>query len=242
MNKYMLGYILLSTVVVSLISLIGVFFFSKVIERHLFLLVSFATGALLGTTFFDLLKETEQTSIVLVGILASFLLEKIFWHHHHHYEDHHKKHVHPAAYINLAGDGIHNFIDGTIIASSYLTSFPLGLTVTIAIILHEIPQELSDFAILLSSGFSVKRAIFFNFLSAIAAIAGALLVYFFSLRIEALSSTLIAFAAGGFLYIASVDMMPELHKERKLKKSIEQFIFILLGIGIIWLSTLYAGV
>ncbi len=231
----MLLYILFSIAIVSLISLVGVFFFSGFLERHLFLLVGFATGALLGTTFFDILPETNETSIVLVGILVSFLLEKLFWHHHHHYEEHHK-HVHPAAYLNLVGDGIHNFIDGTIITSAYLTSIPLGVTVTLAIILHEIPQEIGDFGILLASGFTKEKALFYNFLSALTAFAGGLLVYFFSFSMKTLAPTLLAFAAGGFLYITNVDMMPELHKEKDTKKSIQQVIFILLGIGVIWIG------
>lgn len=240
----MLQYILLSIGIVSLLSLSGVFFLSRRIERHLFFLVSFAIGALLGATFFDLLPETDQFGIVLLGILVFFVMEKLlFWHHHHHYDQKHKHNcnkVQPYAYLNLLGDGIHNFIDGMIIASSYLTSFPVGVSVTVAIVLHEIPQEIGDFGILLASGLSRGKALFYNFLSAVMSFAGGIIIYFFSRTAEGIAPTLLAFAAGGFLYIANVDLIPELHKERDLRKSFQQLLFILLGIGIIWLSTQYA--
>ncbi len=232
----MLAYILSSIALISLISLVGIFFFAQKIEKHLFYLVSFAVGALLGVTFLDLLQETQQFSVVLLGILVFFILEKIlYWHHHHHYEEKHKKHCAPYAYLNLFGDGLHNFLDGMIIASSYLTSIPLGMSVTFAIALHELPQEIGDYGILLASGLDRKTALGYNFLSAASAFLGGLLVYAFSLQLEGIDEIFIAFAAGGFLYIATADLLPELHKERAFKKSLQQILCILLGIGAIWI-------
>jgi len=235
-------YALVSVSIISLISLIGVLTFSlreAQIRKILLFLVSFAAGALLGDTFIHLLPEIieEQGFTLLVsiyilsGILAFFVLEKfVHWRHCHIPTSSH--HQHPLGYMNLIGDGFHNLLDGMIVAGSYMVSIPLGIATTVAVILHEIPQEMGDFGILLHAGFSKAKALFFNFLSASISIIGAIVVLAFGARIEILSSFLVSFTAGGFLYIASADLIPELHKESAPSKSLIQFACILLGMGV----------
>lgn len=243
----MLLSILLAVILVSLISLVGVIFFflrAKTIEKAIFPLVAFASGSLLGAAFLNLLPETlnEASSttifpIVLFGIVIFFVLERmLYWHHCHDGICE----VHPFTYLNLIGDGVHNFVDGMIIAASFLLSAPLGMVTTVAVILHEVPQELGDFGILLYGGFSRKRALSFNFLSATVAIAGALITYFYLDALN-LSAFLIAFAAGGFIYLACVDLLPRLHGEVNMRKSVFQLLLFLAGIGIIQISNLFVG-
>lgn len=232
--------ILISVFIVSLISILGIFIFlkQKILNKILFYLVSFAAGTLLGVAFLDLLPEAledgfkELTSIfILLGILSFFVLEKfLYWHHHHAG----KREVHGFTYLNIVGDGVHNFLDGAVIAVSFLSSTSLGIVATIAIIAHEIPQEISDFALLLYGGFSKLKALVYNFLTALTAVVGALLTYFYSGSIQNLSSYLTVFAAGGFVYIASSDLIPEIQKEKDLKKSFLQFALMVLGILLIY--------
>ncbi len=232
--------ILISVFIVSAISLIGIVTFlfkNKSLDRILFVLVSFATGSLLGAAFLDLLPEALDTGSpsrvfgsVLLGIILFFLMEKfLHWYHCHDEECA----VHQFTYLNLVGDSIHNFLDGAIIASAFLTSASVGLITTIAIVLHEIPQELGEFGILVYGGFSKGKALAYNFITALTAFAGAILAYFFLDKFGGLTPLMISLAAGGFIYLACTDLIPELHKERVALRSLQQFIFILLGIGVI---------
>ncbi len=235
-------YSILSVLLVSFISLIGavMLLFRKInIKNILLFLVSFAAGALLGDVFIHLLPEaveefgfTLNLSIyVLLGILVFFILEKfIQWRHCH--TPTAEDHPHPLATMNLIGDSLHNFVDGMIIAGSYLVSIPLGFATTLAVILHEIPQEISDFGVLLHGGFSKKKALLFNFFSALLAIIGAAIVLMIGTSIENFSLFLIPFTAGGFIYIASADLIPEMHKETKPSTSIIQLIAFVLGISV----------
>jgi len=236
--------IFLSTLLVSLISLIGIFFI--VMKEHIFkkillLLVSFASGTLLGAAFLHLIPESlfpeslssfnETTVIaVLVGILVFFLLEKFIWRHCHERECP----IHTFAYLNLVGDGVHNLIDGVVIAASFLASVSLGIATTLAVIAHEIPQEIGDFSILIYGGISKVKALSYNFLTATIAIFAAALTYFFSTSFPSLEY-LLAFAAGGFIYIATTDLIPELQKETQPAKSSAQFLLLLLGIALMWI-------
>jgi len=235
-----LAWILLSTFLVSLISLVGIIFFTikeRVLKKILLLLVSFASGALLGGAFFHLIPESlaapSETLLldenifvaVITGIMFFFLLEKSLWRHCHERECP----VHPFAYLNLVGDGIHNFIDGITIAASFLTSQSLGIVTTVAVIMHEIPQELGDFGVLIYGGMSKTRALAFNLLSALLAVIGALVTYLLISYFPNINYIL-AFAAGGFIYIATTDLIPELHKETKTTNSIIEIIFLTLGI------------
>lgn len=234
-----LVWILLSTLLVSAISLVGIFFITlkeQVFKKALLLLVSFASGSLLGAAFLHLIPESLSGSsetaflAILVGILSFFLLEKFLWRHCHERECP----IHTFAYVNLLGDGVHNFIDGVVIAASFLASIPLGIATTLAVITHEIPQEIGDFGILVYGGLSKGKALFYNFLSAIIAILGAILMYFFSSFFPSLT-LLLAFAAGGFIYMATTDLIPEMHKETKATKSAAQFLLLVLGIALMWL-------
>ena len=240
-----IAYILISVFLVSIISFVAVLalYFGKKIERLLNYLVSFAAGGMLGAAFLDLFPEATKEPadniyvIALAGILIFFLIESYFhWHHHHAGTKGRDRHMHAVGYMNLFGDGLHNFIDGLIIAASYLVSVPLGLITTIAVIAHEIPQEFGDFGILLYSGFTKPRALLYNFLTALTAFAGALLAYFSS-GITTFNHFLIPFAAGSFIYIAVADLLPELHKHqgKKTVESLAQIILLFAGIALIWL-------
>ncbi len=243
-----LTYILASVIIVSLVSFVGVltlYLKPKLLDKILFALVSFAAGALLGAAFLDLLPESVEHAgdkvfiFALIGVLVFYVIETfLYWYHchyghHHHHAAHHK--VHAFAWLNLFGDAVHNFVDGMIIAAGYLASVPVGIATTLAVVLHEIPQELGDFGVLIFGGLSRGKALFFNFLSALTAVLGALVVYYFSITIENVSGFLVPFAAGGFIYIASADLLPELHKERNIQKAFLQLFFFLLGVAIIWL-------
>jgi len=168
---------------------------------------------------------------VISGVVISFIIEKFihFRHCHMPITAHHK---HPFAWMNLFGDSIHNFIDGLIIGASYLISIPVGIATTIAVILHEIPQEIGDFGVLVHGGFSVRKAVLLNFLTALTAMLGTVAILVFGDISENLSLFLIPFAAGNFIYIASTDLIPELHKETTIYKSTIQLICFILGVGV----------
>jgi len=235
---------ILSVIIVSLISLIGVFFLSlkeKKLNKILHLLVSFATGALFGDVFIHLMPKiaekgftTSASFSILSGLLVFFIIEKfVQWHHCHHPEHQHHKEK-PLATMNLVGDGLHNLIDGMIVAGSYLLSFEIGLATTLAVLLHEIPQEIGDFAVLLYSGFSKAKALLFNFLSALTSVIGA--VFVLALAGSQKFTFLIPFTVGGFIYIAGADLLPELHKEKySFKTAFTQLIAMVAGIAIMYI-------
>lgn len=242
-------YTILSVVLVSLISFVGVltiFLKKRQIQNYLFILVSFSVGALLGDAFIHLIPESYeklgigwQTSIlVLLGILIFFILEKfVRWRHCHAVSS---DHIHPLAAVNLIGDGVHNFIDGLLIGASFLVSIPIGIATTIAVILHEIPTEIGDCGVLLHAGMPLKKALFYNFLSASASIVGAIIVLFVGSKVEGLSLTLLPIAAGGFIYIAGSDLIPELHHETKLSISLKQILAIIAGV-LLMLVLIFVG-
>jgi zinc and cadmium transporter len=242
-------YTILSVVIVSLLALVGVSFLAlkeKFLKKILLLFVSFSAGALFGGAFLHLLPEiiekngfTTRISIyVLLGIVFSFFIEKIVhWRHCHLPIS--KEHIHPASIMSLMGDAVHNFIDGIVIAGAYLVSIPLGMTTTLAVILHEIPQEIGDFGVLLYGGFSKKKALLLNFLTALTSILGAILALVLSRHIPNISNFIIPFAAGSFIYIAGSDLIPELHKECKVSKSLLELLLFILGIGMMLLMLLF---
>ena len=231
--------ILVSVAVVSLISLIGIVTFlmkGKFLDKMLFYFVSFATGALLGGAFLDLIPEamgrwgTSVIPFVLAGIVSFFVIERFLYFYHCHKM---KCPVHTFTYMNLIGDGIHNFVDGMLIAASFITSIPLGIVTSVAVICHEIPQELGDFSILLYGGFKKEKALFYNFLTSLTAFAGALAVYFLSASVQNIDSFLVPFGAGGFIYLAMTDLLPELHKTEEKKETVIHLILMLAGIALI---------
>lgn len=241
-------YTLASVIAVSLISLIGLLTISVSMERlrkFLIFLVSFAAGSLLGGALLHLLPEAiEQAEeimkpmfLILFGIVLFFTLEKIlFWRHCHLPTT--ENHPHPVAINNIIGDGFHNLIDGMIIAGSYMISVPLGLSTTLAVLLHEIPQEIGDFGILIHAGYSRKKALFFNFLSATLAIIGAVLTIAIGNSFVGLQEYIIPFTVGGFIYIAAADLMPELKAETHTGRSVLQLMAFLVGIGMMALLLL----
>ncbi len=241
-------YSLLSVVLVSLISLIGVVtlsFKQETLRKALLLLVGLSAGGLLGSALLHLLPEAVEVTgftvnlslYVLAGIIFFYIMEMlIHWRHCHIPTS--ASHPHPFAYMNLLGDGIHNFIDGLIIGAGYLAGMPIGIATTIAVILHEIPQEIGDFGVLLHGGFRVRKALLMNFLTALTAIAGVIISLILGGFIEGIGTFLLPFAAGGFIYIAGSDLIPELHKECAPGKSFVQLVMIILGILIMFSMTL----
>jgi zinc and cadmium transporter len=242
------GYSLVSVIVVSLISLIGILalLLHQDIKKLTFLLVSFAVGGLFGDAFIHLLPESfEKISNrlavplwVLLGIMLFFVLEKFLrWRHCHLSEN--ETHIHPVVTMNLVGDAVHNMIDGMVIGASYLVNIPLGITTTLAVVLHEIPQEMGDFGILVHGGLSVKKALAFNFLSALTAIVGTILSLAIGPHVQGYTVALVPITAGGFIYIAGSDLLPELQHDVRIGTSLLQFALILLGIGIMALLVLF---
>ncbi len=224
-------------------------------------MVSFAIGALLGAAFLGLLPHAlispqvedlhDITLTVLIGILTFFLLEKlVLWRHCHsiecevHGADEHQEHHHKhndekasaAGSLVLVGDGVHNFVDGVLIAAAFLTDIHLGIVTALAVAAHEIPQEVGDFAILLQSGFSRTKALIFNMLASLATVVGALIAYYSLSSAEAIVPYILAIAASSFIYIAVADLIPGLHKRTAPKESLQQISLITLGILVIYMA------
>ncbi|MCS7106139.1 MAG: ZIP family metal transporter [Candidatus Aenigmarchaeota archaeon] len=234
--------IIASTLTVSLISFIGILVLlikEKLLGKILLILVAFSAGSLIGASFLHLLPEVMEKSLgveifvsILFGYVSFFFLEKfLLWHHCHKVE-----HVHTLGYVNLISDAIHNFIDGLIIAASFLSSFNLGIITTSAVIFHEVPQEIGDFGVLLYSKFKKRKALILNFIVALAALAGGIVGFFVSSHVEEFTSLLLPFAAGSFIYISSSDMIPEIKKTEGLKRSSLLFLIFILGIMLMFAS------
>lgn len=232
-----LVWILASTFLVSLISLIGIFTLAikdNLLQKILFGFIGFSAGALIGGAFLHILPEALEKAkstvvfyYLILGIVLFFLMEKyLHWRHCHNGVCE----IHAFTYLNLVGDGFHNFIDGMVIAASFIVSLKLGIVTTLAVILHEIPQELGDFGVLVYGGFSKQKALVYNFISALMAIFGAIIGYFISDFAKGFSNFILPLTAGGFIYIASSDLIPEIHKEKNLRRSNLAFIAFLLGI------------
>ena len=234
--------ILIAVTIVSLISFVGIILFrGKFMKKSLYILVSFAAGSLIGAALFDLIPEAfkggfrDSTAMfILIGILSFFILEKFLHWHHHHISDKETE-THAFTYLNLIGSAVHNFTDGAIIAISFINSTNLGIVATIAIVAHEIPHEFGDYAILIYGGFSQVKAAIYNFISALTAFVGAVLAFVYSNQVQYSGIYMSAFAAGGFIYIAGTDLIPEIHKEKELAKSMLQFIALLFGVLLIFI-------
>ncbi len=233
-------YTLLSVFAGSLVSLAGVFTLGineRLLRSVLSYLVSFSAGALLGDVFLHVFPEMAEMSFgvregvyFLVGIVIFFMLERfILWHHSH---GNHEEKIHSMVYLTMFGDSLHNFIDGIVIAASFLVSPTLGFASALAVIFHEIPQEIGQFAILIHGGWPKSKALWYNFLSALTAVAGAVIVLAFARHLQVAPSILLAIAGSSFIYIAMSDLIPELHQEQGARRSIIQFVWFLLGIGV----------
>lgn len=234
-------FILLAAFLTSLVSLtgrmLGIFGWQR-IKNYLHYLISFAVGALLGVAFLeflpDALEKAEPLPIfyyALGGFLFFLLLEySFYWHHCS------KGQCPPdldkaTGHLILIGDSIHNFLDGIILAVAFLADFNLGLITTFAILIHEIPQEMSDFAVLLYSGFTQRKALIYNFLVALGTVIGAGLVILFSDKISFLIGPALGITAGAFIYIAAADLIPDLHREARMAKiTLLHFFLVILGI------------
>lgn len=244
-----LSYIIIFTFIGSIVSLIGgilLLYREKFTIKISHFLISFAAGTLLGTAFFDLLPEAsellEELKIgvnvflwTLIGMIIFFLLERFV--HWFHYHDAHPggKDVKPTVPLIIIGDSVHNFIDGITIAATFLISIPLGIVTTFAVAAHEIPQEIGDFAILLHKGLSKKKVIFYNILSAFTALAGALLTFYLKDSIESLLPIILSLTAGFFIYIASSDLIPEIHHEKRKGFALFETLALILGVVIVYL-------
>ncbi len=232
--------IILATLIISLISLIGIITISmkkKLLKKLIMSLVALSAGALIGGAFLHLIPESIEEFgsniliYVLVGFTVFFLIEKILhWRHCHEVDCK----IHSFAYMSLIGDAVHNLIDGIIIGVTFVVDSGLGIASTMAIALHEIPQELGDFAVLVHGGFSRKKALLANFLTALTAIVGGILGYFLTTFTENAMMYLLPFAAGGFIYISASDLLPELRKEVRIEKAIMNFLIFLVGIGLMF--------
>jgi zinc and cadmium transporter len=241
-------YSIASVTIVSVVSLVGVVFISinqQKLKQIIFVMVSLAVGSLFGDAFIHLLPESfeksgvsiENSLLVLIGIFAFFILEKfLLWRHQHVLGS--SGHTHHVGYMNLLADGLHNLIDGMIIGASYSLSLPLGIATTLAVVFHEIPHELGNFFILLYAGFSKTKALFFNFLSATLAILGAVISMLVGSNVENFSTMMLPLAAGGFIYVAGSDLVPELNKEVEPVRSAVQLAAIGAGVGLMLLLKL----
>ena len=238
-------FIILSSLAISLcvwVAVLFLYFKKETLHKITLFLVSLSAGALMGGAFLHLLPEAAQeieTSklylIVLAAFIFFFFMEKLlFWRHCH------KENcpIHTFGYMNLVGDSLHNFIDGLVIAGAFLVDIKLGIATTIAIAIHEIPQEIGDFGVLIHAGFNKKRALVVNYLVALTVVLGGVVGYFMSFTLNNIIPYLLPFAAGGFIYIAASDLMPELRKETNLKRSISSFAVFILGITLMLLVKL----
>ncbi len=233
-------YAFVSVLIVSVISFVGVFTLSlkeEFLKKYIFIFISLAVGGLLGGAFIHLIPEALESSLnpaltsalIIVGILGFFILEK-FFHWHHHGEDKNEPHIHPVGKLVLLSDGVHNMIDGLVIGASFMVSIPIGIATTIAVVLHEIPQEIGDFAVLLHAGYSRNRALWLNFLSALSAVFGVIIAFVLGQAGESFIVWILPITAGGFIYIAVADLIPELHKTKEIKHSIPQIIAVMVGV------------
>lgn len=234
-------YPFVSVIIVSFVSFVGVLALSlqkERLQKYLFIFVSLALGALLGDAFIHLIPETFESitnttmgSIaIVIGIFIFLGVEKgLHWHHHEPSEAEMLR-LHPVGRMILIADGLHNFIDGLVIGASYFVSTEVGIATTIAVILHEIPQEIGDFGVLISSGYTPVRALWFNFLSALTAIVGIIIALMLQGVSDVLTIWIIPIAAGGFIYIAIADLIPELQKTKGLHSSLLQFFIAFLGV------------
>lgn len=250
---------LLSVLAISLVSLAGVFTLSlgkARLERVIFLLVSFAVGAMLGGALLHLIPESyevlgggpETGLLVLAGVVAFFVLEKfLHWRHQHGVPEaiegatgHSHGHSHgpdmaaPFALVNLVGSVAHNVIDGAIVAASYLVSIQTGIVTTLAVMLHEIPQEIGNFGVLVYGGYPPRKALLYNFVAGLGGLIGAGLVLVLGSGVEGMADWLLPVTAGAFLYIAGSDLIPELNRRHSYPatKAVGQLVMMLLGIAV----------
>ncbi len=236
-------YALISVAIVSSLPLLaGLILLSKKTgDSLIFVLVSLSVGALFGDAFLHLIPDAFESGVrapslwILIGIAFLFVLEKFFHWHHEHIHEHDATCAHaplPVGALSLVAGGMHNFLDGAIIAASWLVSMPAGIATTIAVILHEIPHEMGDLGILLHAGYNKHKAFLYNFYSGLVAVLGAATALVAGAAVENAALYIIPFAAGNFIYIAGSDLVPELHKTKHAGKSLLQLGAILVGVAL----------
>lgn len=241
----MLAKILIATLIISSGSLIGLLILSAsdgFLKKILLYLVSLSAGTLMGGAMFHLLPESIEKLgntipfyVAVSSFLLFFLIEKLLRWHHCHDQDC-KKHDHQSlGYLNLIGDLVHNFIDGLVIAATFLFNPGIGITTTLAIGIHEIPQEIGDFGVLLHSGFNKQKALIANLAVSLSVVLGGIVGYFSVRSVQSLIPYLLPFAAGGFLYISASDLMPEIKKEVQPRKTLLSLFMFLVGLAIMLL-------
>jgi len=249
-----LSYILLFTLLGSIGALVGGLILlsrEKFTLKISHFLASFAAGVLLGTAFLDLLPEAlhegEEAEIdvflwTLLGVILFFIMERtIHWFHHHEQYHEHQKESKTTVPLIVIGDTVHNFIDGVVIATTFMVSIPLGIVTALSVFAHEVPQEIGDFGLLLHKGLRRKQVILVNILSASVAIGGALLTYSLGDVLVPYVPILLSLTAGFFIYIALSDLIPEIHYERRKGFASLESILLLVGVLVIWLSVTYLG-
>jgi len=245
--------IIIAVLLVSLISFVGalgLIVTQAKLQKFLTIFVSFAAGSMLAVALLDLIPESVADSsapramaFVLIGVVLFFVVERFFcWYHCHSgtCSGHSGKDRRSIGYLSLIGDGMHNFLDGAAIAAAFMASPMTGWVATLAAALHEVPQEFGDFSILLYSGFSKTKALIYNFASGLTAIIGAFLAYLFSSWFTGLQPAILAVGAGGFLYIALADLLPEVHSADNKHGGAKNLLWFILGIALI--SILVRGV
>ncbi|UCE96828.1 MAG: ZIP family metal transporter [Candidatus Bathyarchaeota archaeon] len=241
----MWAWIITATFLISLLSFIGalvLFLREKIMNKILMLLVSFSAGALIGGAFLHLIPEAiheigvDESSLLLafsyllIGFCTFFVLEQLISWHHHHATSHPK--IMPFSYLILFSDGIHNFIDGLVIAAAFMLNLHIGATTSLAIALHEIPQEIGDFGILIHGGFDKVKALILNYISAVSVVFGGIVGFILYEQLGSSIAFLLPFAAGNFIYISSTDLIPEIRFKESLVRSLIRFIVFLCGIGL----------
>jgi zinc and cadmium transporter len=242
-----LTYILLFTILGSIGALVGgiiLLSHEKFTRKISHLLASFAAGVLLGSAFFDLLPEAlhegEERGVdvflwTLIGIVIFFLTERFIHWFHHHEEYHDEKETKTTLPLIIFGDTMHNFLDGIVIAATFIVSIPLGITTSIAVFAHEVPQEIGDFGLMVHKGLKKRKIILVNIASAAAAIIGALLTYSLGEKIEQYIPILVSLTAGFFIYIAASDLIPEIHHEKRKNYVIYETFLLLFGVMLTWI-------
>lgn len=257
-NLSVLDNIVLFTILGSVVSLVGglgLLYKENIAVKFSRFIASFAAGSLLGSAFLDILPEAvhmgeeEEINVLawaLIGFLIFFLIDRLIrWFHHHHYHFHvgfegktdHK----PTVPLILIGDSIHNFIDGVAIAATFMIDINLGIITTIAVAAHEIPQEIGDFGILLHRGIPKMKVLFFNILSSLTALVGALVTYFLGDFTQNLLPVFLAVTGGFFIYIAASDLIPEIHHEDHQRFAYIESLMLLIGVLAIYITTSFLG-
>jgi zinc and cadmium transporter len=229
----------LSITVIALMGSLTLFLKEKLMDDVLLVLVALSAGGLIGGAFLHLLPEaismldTAQSttlsifSYLIVGFCTFFILEQFVKWYHEHYDIHRKK---PVSYLVLISDMVHNFIDCLVIAGSYIAGIRVGVVTTLAIALHEIPQEIGDFGVLVYGGFEKRKALTWNYVSAVTVILGGIIGFYLSTFVESISFFLLPFAAGNFVYIAASDLIPEIKHGENIRRNLVHFFTFIIGI------------